>query len=389
VSFSVAAIKDALVNYGPLVTTFNVYADFFGYDGGIYSYTSGAYQGGHAVLIVGYDDANSCFIVKNSWGTWWGEAGFFRIAYSQLASPIYFGSGTLTYYGSLAAPSITVTSPTSATSWQAGTSQSISWTFTGYPGSSVKIDLLKSGTFDRTISTSTSISSSYNWPIPADLTPGTDYQVVVTSMSNSAIADTSDIFSITAPPPPFGASGKVTTSDPITGISGVTMTFSRVSGSGTVPASVTTLTDGTWSQTGFQSGTTYKVTPSLSGYSFNPPSSNFSAEISGLNFVGTPPTPASITLTYPNAAGLSFKTGSTVKITWSYTGNPGSYVKIELLKGGQPSSTLSSRAKIGNRYYNWKINRNQTVGNDYKIRITSTTNSAITDSSDDNFEIYK
>jgi len=390
VSFSVAAIKDALVNYGPLVTTFNVYADFFSYNGGIYSYTSGTYQGGHAVLIVGYDDVNSCFIVKNSWGTGWGEAGFFRIAYSQLASPIYFGSGTLTYYGSLAAPSITITNPSSAISWQAGTSLPISWTFTGYPGSSVKIDLLKAGTFDRTIVNSTSISSSYNWPIPADLNPGSDYQVVVTSTSNYAITDTSDTFSTTAPPPPFGTQGKVTTSDllPI-GIPGVTITFNRVSGTGTVPAAVTTLMDGTWSQTGFQSGTTYKVTPSLSGYSFNPTSSNFSAESTGLDFVGTPPIPASITLSFPNAADLRFMTGSTVKITWNYTGNPGSYVKIELLKGGQPSSTLSSKAKIGNMSYNWMINRYQTVGTDYKIRITSTTNSAITDSSDNNFEIYK
>jgi len=104
VSFSVSAIKDALVNSGPLVTTFNVYSDFYSYDGGIYEYTTGTYEGGHAVLIVGYDDVNQCFIVKNSWGSGWGESGYFRIAYSELSSPIYFGSGTLTYYGSVEQP---------------------------------------------------------------------------------------------------------------------------------------------------------------------------------------------------------------------------------------------------------------------------------------------
>jgi C1A family cysteine protease len=101
VSKNVSAIKDALVSYGPLVTTFSVYSDFFSYNGGIYSYTTGTYQGGHAVLIVGYDDVNQCFIVKNSWGTGWGESGYFRIDYSELNTVVNFGGGTLTYYGSL------------------------------------------------------------------------------------------------------------------------------------------------------------------------------------------------------------------------------------------------------------------------------------------------
>ena len=35
---------------------------------------------GHAVAIVGYDDAEQCWIIKNSWGPDWGENGFFRIA---------------------------------------------------------------------------------------------------------------------------------------------------------------------------------------------------------------------------------------------------------------------------------------------------------------------
>jgi C1A family cysteine protease len=103
-SVSVEAIKNALVTYGPLVTTMDVYADFFSYRAGIYSYASGAYQGGHAILIVGYDDAAQCFKVKNSWGTGWGEAGFFRIAYSAVGNPVYFGEFTIAYNGAAPQP---------------------------------------------------------------------------------------------------------------------------------------------------------------------------------------------------------------------------------------------------------------------------------------------
>ncbi len=35
--------------------------------------------GGHAVLLVGYDDRG--FLAKNSWGTDWGDGGYFRISY--------------------------------------------------------------------------------------------------------------------------------------------------------------------------------------------------------------------------------------------------------------------------------------------------------------------
>lgn len=42
--------------------------------------------GGHAVLCVGYDDASERFIVMNSWGTGWGQAGFFTIPYAYLSN---------------------------------------------------------------------------------------------------------------------------------------------------------------------------------------------------------------------------------------------------------------------------------------------------------------
>jgi C1A family cysteine protease len=43
--------------------------------------------GGHAVLAVGYDDAKQRFTVQNSWGTSWGDKGFFYMPYEYLTNP--------------------------------------------------------------------------------------------------------------------------------------------------------------------------------------------------------------------------------------------------------------------------------------------------------------
>ena len=50
---------------------------------GVYQHVSGGYAGGHCVSLIGYDDAQGCWIAKNSWGTDWGESGYFKIAYGQ------------------------------------------------------------------------------------------------------------------------------------------------------------------------------------------------------------------------------------------------------------------------------------------------------------------
>ncbi len=84
----VDAIKAALLD-GPVPCGMDVYTDFFYYSGGVYEYTSGNYEGGHAVIIIGWDDADECWIVKNSWGTDWGEGkddtkqGYFRIKWGN------------------------------------------------------------------------------------------------------------------------------------------------------------------------------------------------------------------------------------------------------------------------------------------------------------------
>ena len=42
------------------------------------------FQGGHAVVVVGYDDARERFIVRNSWGRGWGEEGYGYIGYGWM-----------------------------------------------------------------------------------------------------------------------------------------------------------------------------------------------------------------------------------------------------------------------------------------------------------------
>jgi len=94
---TVEGIKNALFTKGPLLTTMAVYDDFYAYVSGIYRYTTGNLAGNHAVLIVGYDDIGQYFIVKNSWGTTWGESGYFKIAYSEMSTVANFGDYTIAY----------------------------------------------------------------------------------------------------------------------------------------------------------------------------------------------------------------------------------------------------------------------------------------------------
>ena len=42
------------------------------------------FYGGHAILVMGYDDSIQCFIVRNSWGTKWGDKGYFYMPYDYL-----------------------------------------------------------------------------------------------------------------------------------------------------------------------------------------------------------------------------------------------------------------------------------------------------------------
>jgi len=81
--------KNYLTNVGPCSASFDVYDDFYAYSSGVYHHVTGPYVGGHCVEVIGYSEADQCWICKNSWGTSWGDAGFFKIGYGECKFDAY------------------------------------------------------------------------------------------------------------------------------------------------------------------------------------------------------------------------------------------------------------------------------------------------------------
>ncbi len=82
-------MKGCLAEGYPFVLGFTVYESFespaVAASGKLNMPKKGEAQvGGHAVMAVGYNDSSKRFIVRNSWGATWGQAGYFTMPYDYL-----------------------------------------------------------------------------------------------------------------------------------------------------------------------------------------------------------------------------------------------------------------------------------------------------------------
>ncbi|CAG0955134.1 Thermophilic serine proteinase [Methanosarcinales archaeon] len=286
------------------------------------------------------------------------------------------------------APSFTVVSPSGPENWIRGTTQTIRWNSTENPKSYVKIELIKPGTANKVIISATLNDGSHSWLIPAAQTPGSDYKVKVTSTTNASNNDISDDnFMIPAP-----SIAVVSPNDGENWTRGTTQTIRWNStenpksyvkiellkpGTANKVIIASTLNDGShpWPILATQfTGDNYRIKiTSMINTSNNDTSDNFSI------------VPPKITVTSPNG-GQTWIRGKAYPITWNYTGNPGTYVKIELLKGGALNRTILA-STLNDKSQSWTIPTTQIPGTDYKIKITSTANLAYNDISDSNFTI--
>lgn len=90
---SAASMKASLNAGYPFVIGFAVFASF---ESGQVAATGMVpmpsrgerFLGGHAVLVVGYNDATQRWTVRNSWGNGWGDKGHFYVPYAYFLDPI-------------------------------------------------------------------------------------------------------------------------------------------------------------------------------------------------------------------------------------------------------------------------------------------------------------
>ena len=83
------SMKQALDNGYPFVVGIMLFDSFQSYHTAITGIVSlpkqgETFLGGHAVSCVGYDDNQQMWIMRNSWGTGWGDKGYFYLPYSYL-----------------------------------------------------------------------------------------------------------------------------------------------------------------------------------------------------------------------------------------------------------------------------------------------------------------
>ncbi|MCM8817437.1 MAG: GPI anchored serine-threonine rich family protein, partial [Candidatus Omnitrophica bacterium] len=280
---------------------------------------------------------------------------------------------------------ILVESPSSGASFEKNTNQLIQWRAYGNAGSFVRVELLKSGQFVSTILSSASANAnsigSCVWRIPSNIEPGNDYQIKVVSTKNPEIYGISQPFTI------IGPSIKLTS--PGSGETWYTGTVQKIAWtySGVYPISLKIECLRENFSSVIAQVYTNKTADSYQWYipSTLPASSDYRIRITAINDTSITTTSDAFTISNGSIILLSpsgnevWKTGEIKNIVWRFTGNPGTMVRVELYRGEKYVGLIGAKSiGTGNTgSFLWKIPQKLNPGNDYRIKIVSTSNSSI------------
>lgn len=292
-------------------------------------------------------------------------------------------------------PTVTVSSPNVGEVWQGGTTRTISWNYTGAPVANVKIDLLTYGLPDITIATvpvGSGGSGSYSWSVPVNLDPWGSYQIRISSVAYGNCTDTSNGYFRIDPPikitsPAYGVTWQAGTTQTIgwtyAGNPGTSVTIDLLRNG----MYFSTIASGVGIGSGGSGTYNWAIPANLNGWAYEIRVTSTS-DSTYLDKVGVSINPTNITVTSPNG-GEVLQQGTTQNISWSYVGDPGTTVTIDLLKNGVYQYAIASGINIGsggNGSYAWSVPANLN-GADYQIRVTSTADSTFTDTSNIYFTI--
>lgn len=298
-------------------------------------------------------------------------------------------------------PSLAVTTPHGGEIWTQGSSQTLEWTYSGELGSSVKIGILKGITPLATLASSASIgkggSGSYLFTFPYYTPLANDYKIRITSNANPAYSDTSDAaFSITSAitvaSPNGGETWQPSTTQTLrwdyTDSPGDTVRI-EILRSG---AALVTLASSAPLGTGGSGSLNFpfpSYTPLGTEYQIKVTSNTYPACTDTSDGYFAFSLLPSITVTAPNG-GETWSQNSTQTIQGSYTENPGSTLRIELLRGTTVQQVITAGTSLGSGgsgSFSCAVPASLPLGSDYKIRVTSTSNASYTDTSDAAFTV--
>jgi C1A family cysteine protease len=380
------AIKTAIMTYGVIDVAVYAGSAFQAYSGGVYEdANTSCYSSpcdytptNHAVALVGWNDADGAWILRNSWGPSWGENGYMRIKYTSARVAC-----ETTYLVYSDVPGIAVTAPSATSQWEAGTTQAIAWNRTGSLDSNVRIELYKSGAKAFDIAAATANDGGFDWAIPASLEPGSDYLVRVTTV-DSAYSDDSDLFAVIVTPPSITVTSPAAAANwqagstraiawTKAGLMDANVSITLFKGDASVlVVSASTANDGShdWLlPASLAAGNDYRLAVTTMDGACSGTSGVFSISA---------PAPA-ITVTSP-LAGAVWKRATKQSIRWTSSGAAIDKVRIRLYRNNKLKLTIVLTTPNDGLHV-WKVPTSLTKGTGYQVRV-NTPDGSISDFSD-------